>query len=277
MLCIIWWVLSHYKEGISTHHFQNFSRNLNVDGQNLCYWMVSRKISLFCKIQRGRSPSFELFQLDMYEFVFFGSIGKTRWPLWPLICRDISDFSSETAQRNSTKLDTMFVFCIPDRKNKMAALASDLPRHFGPLLRNCSTEFNETWYHVCILYSRSEKQDGCPGLRLAENCSISPLKPLYKIQWNLTGSKISMSSTIFVFLGLIGKTRWPPWPLICWDIFDFSCETAQRISRNLTGSKISASSTKFVVFHFATIRMLFWCIGLCNRTDPDLYSTSYFD
>ena len=33
MLCIIWWVLRHYKEGKS-HHFQNFSRNLNVDGQN---------------------------------------------------------------------------------------------------------------------------------------------------------------------------------------------------------------------------------------------------
>ena len=33
MLCIIWRVLSHYKEGIS-HHFQNFSRNMNVDGQN---------------------------------------------------------------------------------------------------------------------------------------------------------------------------------------------------------------------------------------------------
>ena len=32
-LCIIWWVFSHYKEKIS-RHFQNFSWNLNVDGQN---------------------------------------------------------------------------------------------------------------------------------------------------------------------------------------------------------------------------------------------------
>ena len=29
--------------------------------------MVSRKNSLFGRMQRGRSPSFELFQLDMYE------------------------------------------------------------------------------------------------------------------------------------------------------------------------------------------------------------------
>ena len=28
--------------------------------------MVLRQISLFGKMQRGRSPSFELFQLDMY-------------------------------------------------------------------------------------------------------------------------------------------------------------------------------------------------------------------
>ena len=31
---------------------------------NVAEW-VSRKISLFGKMQRGRSPSFELFQLDM--------------------------------------------------------------------------------------------------------------------------------------------------------------------------------------------------------------------
>ena len=34
--------------------------------------MVSRKISLFGKMQRGRSPSFELFQLDMYGLYIWG-------------------------------------------------------------------------------------------------------------------------------------------------------------------------------------------------------------
>ena len=95
---------------------------------------------------------------------------------------------------------------------------------------------------------RSEKQDGRPGLSLAETFSTSPLKPLNGIQRNSTGSKILMSSTKFVFFGPIGKTRWPPWPLIGWDIFDFFSETAERNSRNLTGSKISTSSTKFVFF-----------------------------
>ena len=224
------------------------------------------------------------------KFVFLGSIGKTRWPPWPLIGWDIFDFSSKTAERNPTKLDgkqdlnvlyrvcvfradwknkmaalasdwlrhfrlfsetavrnstkldrkqdlnVLYQVCIfrADRKNKMAALASDWLRHFLLLHWNRLTEFNETWQEArsqgllqSLCFSgRSEKQDGGPGLWLAETFSTSPLKPLNGIQRNLIGSKISMSSTKFVFFGLIRKTKWPPWPLIGWDIFDFSTETA---------------------------------------------------
>ena len=183
------------------------------------------------------------------KFVFFGPIRKTRWPPWPLIGWDIFDFSSETAERNSTKLDrqvdlnVLYQVCVfrADRKNKMAALASDWLRHFRLLLWNRWTEFNETWQEArsqrplpSLCFSgRSEKQDGRPGLWLAETFSTSPLKPLNGIQRNLTGSKISTSSTKFVFFGPIGKTRWPPWPLIGWDIFDFSSETAERNSTKL--------------------------------------------
>ena len=135
------------------------------------------------------------------KFVFFGSIGKTRWPPWPLIGWDIFDFSSETAERNSTKLD---------RKQDLNVL-----------------------YQVCVFRADRKKQDGRPGLWLAETFSTSPLKLLNRIQRNLTGSKISTSSTKFVFFGPIGKTRWPPWPLIRWDIFDFSSETAERNSTKL--------------------------------------------
>ena len=156
----------------------------------------------------------------------------------------ILDFSSETAEWNSTKLDrkqdlnALYQVCVfrADRKNKMAALASDWLRHFQLLLWNRWTEFNETWQEArsqrplpSLCFSgRSEKQDGRPGLWLAETFSTSPLKPLNGIQGNLTGSKISTPSTKFVFFGPIRKTRWPPWPLIGWDIFDFSSETAER-------------------------------------------------
>ena len=135
------------------------------------------------------------------KFVLFGPIGKTRRPPWPLIGRDIFDFSSETAERNSTKLD---------RKQDLNVL-----------------------YQVCVFSGRSEKQDGRPGLWLAETFSTSPLKPLNGIQRNLTGSKISTSSTKFLFFGPIRKTRWPPWPMIGWDIFDFSSETAEWNSTKL--------------------------------------------
>ena len=135
------------------------------------------------------------------KFVFFGPIGKTRWPPLPLIGWDIFDLSSKTAERNSTKLD---------RKQDLDIV-----------------------YQVCVFWADRKKQDVHPGFWLAETFSTSPLKPLNGIQRNLTGNKISTSSTKFVFFGLIGKTRWPPWPLIGCDIFDFSSETAEQNSRKL--------------------------------------------
>ena len=133
--------------------------------------------------------------------MFFGSIGKTRWPPWPLIGWDIFDFSSEIAEGNSTKLD---------RNQALNVL-----------------------YQVCVFRVDRKKQDGRPGLWMAETFSTSPLKPLNGIQRNLKGAKISKTSTKFVFFGPIGKTIWPPWSLIGWDIFDFSSETAERNSTKL--------------------------------------------
>ena len=53
---------------VISHHFQNFSLNSNVDGRSKCREMVSCKIFLFGKMQRGRTRSFQLFQLDMYAY-----------------------------------------------------------------------------------------------------------------------------------------------------------------------------------------------------------------
>ena len=96
----------------------------------------------------------------------------------------IFDFSSETSEQNSTKLDRkqelniLYQVCVfrANRKNKMAALTSDWLRHFRLLLWNHWTEFNETWHEArsqrllpSLCFSGwSEKQDGRPGLWLAE-------------------------------------------------------------------------------------------------------------
>ena len=217
--------------------------------------------------------------------------------LW--LAETFSTSSLKPLERNLTKLErkqdfkVLYQVCVlgADRKNKMAALASDWLRHFRLLLWNRWAEFNKAWQEArsqrplpsLYFWGRSEKQDGRPGFWLAETFSTSPLKlngwtesnktwqearsqrplpslcfpgpsekqdgrpglwvaetfltsslkSLIVIQRNLTGSKISISSTKFVFLNLIGKTRWRPLPLIGWDIFDFSSETAQPNSTKL--------------------------------------------
>ena len=127
--------------------------------------------------------------------------------------------------------------------------ASDLPRHFD--FSSVTTEQDSTKLdrkqdlsvlYQFVLFGPIKK--GRPGLWLAETFSTSPLWPLNRIQRNLTGSKISTSSTKFVlldrrnltgskismsytkfgFFGSMRKTRWLPRPLIDWDIFDFSSE-----------------------------------------------------
>ena len=181
--------------------------------------------------------------------MFFGPIGKTRWPPWPLIGWDNFDFSSETAELNSTKLDrkqdlkVLYQVCVfsADQKNKIAALTSDWLSHYWLLHWNRWPDFNETCLdgisqrllpRLCFS-CWSENQDGRPGLWLAETFSNSPLKQMNRIQRNLTESKISRSSTKVVFFGLIGKTRWPPWPLIGWYIFDFSSGPSEQNSTKL--------------------------------------------
>ena len=70
----------------------------------------------------------------------------------------------------------------------------------------------------------------CPSVRRGKlfKLSTSPLRLLNGIPWILTWSKNSTSSSNFVFFEPIWKIKWPPRPLIGWDTFDFSSETAIR-------------------------------------------------
>ena len=121
------------------------------------------------------------------KFVFFRLIEKTRWPPWPLIGRDIFDFFTETVERNSTKLD---------RKQGINVL-----------------------YQVCVFFWPIGKTRCLPGLWLAETFSTCSLKQLNGVQGNFTGSKISTSSTKFVFSGRLEKQDGPPvWSVKKWQI-----------------------------------------------------------
>ena len=144
-------------------------------------WYYNKSsLKLLNRIQRKLTAS--KISLSSTKIVFFGPIGKTRWRSWPLIGWDIFDCSSETAEQNEMKLDS-------------------------------KQDLNILYQLSLCFLGRSEKQDRCPGLWLAETFSTSPLKQLNGIQRNLTGSKISTSSTKFVFLGAISDMM-PPGPLV---------------------------------------------------------------
>ena len=112
------------------------------------------------------------------------------------------DSSSETAERNSTKLNrkqdlnVLYRLCVfrAVQVNKVDASTSDWLKFFWLLFRNRLTKFKLT----CQV-ARSQR----------------PL-PFF-----------------FLFFGPIRKTRWTPRPLIGWDIFNFSSETIEWNSMNL--------------------------------------------
>ena len=136
------------------------------------------------------------------------------WPFGPLVIYKRTDALQVWHKPYSTKADVtdpwkqkgskldrkqdlnvFYKVCVfrANRKNKMAALASDWLRHFWLLLWKRWTEFNKTWHKA-----RSQRS-------LQSLC----------------------------FSGRSKKTIWPPWPLIGWGIFDFSSETAERNSTKL--------------------------------------------
>ena len=198
------------------HTYRQTDRRRTKWKWSLCTTMLRMQHENFITVFSAPEPKATVHYCDH-------ALSVVRPSVRPSLTFHIFDFSSETTEQNSTKLDrtqdlnALYQVSVfrADRKSKMAALASDWLRHFRLLLWNCWTEFNETWQEArsqCPLPSlcfsgRSKKQDGHPGLWLAETFSTFPLKPLNRIQRNLTGSKIITSSTKFVFFGRIEKTR----------------------------------------------------------------------
>ena len=192
----------------------------------------------FKGIQRNLTGS----KISTFEFP---ADRKTTWPPWPLICSVIFDFSSKTAEWNSTKFDgkqdlyILYQVCVfrADRKNKTAALTSDWLSHFR-LLWNRWTELNENWQEVrsqrsvqSLCFSGwSEKQKWPPWPLIGWDIfDFSPETAERNSTKIVRKQDLNVLYQVCVF-GPIGRTRWPPWPLIGRDIFDFSSETTERNS-----------------------------------------------
>ena len=120
-------------------------------------------------------------------------------------CR--TDFKETWQEARSQRPLTSLCFRV-DWKNKMAALAFDWQRHFS--IWNHWKEFNETWQEArsqcplssfCLRIDQEKGKNSRHGISWAETISTFHLKPLNGIQRKLTGSKISTSSTSFVFSG----------------------------------------------------------------------------
>ena len=143
--------------------------------------------------------------MSSIKFVFFGQIGKSRWPPWPLIGWDIFDFSSETAERDSTKLDreqdlnTLYRVCVfrADWKNKMAArplIGWDIFDFCVETAERNSTKLDRkqdlnALYQVCVFRADGRNKMAALASDWLRHFSTSPLKPLNGIQGNLTGSE----------------------------------------------------------------------------------------
>ena len=115
--------------------------------------------------------------------------------------------------------------------------------HFVPHLSvSCwrCMHFASNFYAVCIGFTLRNKT--APVLFCFTRCDrIYPGK-------GQSGWQTIRHTTRFVFFRPIGKTRWPPWRLIGWDIFSTSLKSLNGIQWNKTISKISTSPTKFVFF-----------------------------
>ena len=153
-----------------------------------------------------------------------------------------------------------------------------LAKTFSNSFCNRWTEFIKTWQEGRSQHplpsldfsGRLENQDCPPGLWLAETFSASSLKLQLGDEQNLTGNKISASSTKLGlgFFWRIRKPRWLSWPLIGWEIFDFFSETAAGNS-----TKLDRKLDLNVLYQGC----FFWWIGKPRWPSWHLISWNIFD
>ena len=198
------------------------------------------------------------------KFVFFGPIEKTRWPPWPLIGLDIFDFSSETAEQNSTNLDwkqdpnVLYQVCV-----------------LGPIGKTRWPPWPLIGWDILDFSSKTAERN---SMKVGRNQDVNVLYQVCVFRANRKIKMAALASDRLRHFRLLLWNRWLefnesrqearcqlPVPSLCfsgqsknqfgclglWLAETFSTSPLKPlngIQRNLTVSKILASSTNFVFF-----------------------------
>ena len=177
--------------------------------------------------------------------VFKANRVKTKCPPWPLIGWDLFNFSSDTAERNSTKFDrkqdlnALYQVCVlqVDRKNKMAAQAYDLLRHFQLFLWNrwikYSTKLDRKQdlnilYQACVFRADQKNKIAARAYDWLRHFRL--LLWNHWREFNETWQKASSQRPLpsLCFSGWSKKQYGRPGLWLAKTYFDFSSETAER-------------------------------------------------
>ena len=165
----------------------------------------------------------------LYQVCVFGLIGKIRWLPWPLIGRDIFDFSSETAERNSTKLVRkqdlkvlykVFVFG-PIGKIRWLAWpligwdifdfsSESAERNSRKLDRN--QDLN-VLYQVCVFWADRKNKMASPVSHWLRHSRLFLWNHEMEFNESWPEARSQRPLPSLLFFRPISKQNWPPWPI----------------------------------------------------------------
>ena len=180
------------------------------------------------------------------KFVFFGPIGKTRWPPRHLIGWVIFDFFSKIVELNSTKIERKQELNVlytqrplprlcywPDRKKKptrwptRSLIGWDIFDFFAVTAERNLWKLDikqdlNILYQVCVFWADRKKPQQDGHFRLLSGTAEQNF-PKLKLDMK---QELNLLYQVCVFWS-IRKTRWLPRLLIGWDIFDFFSGTPE--------------------------------------------------
>ena len=153
---LLWNRVNDYQRNLTGSKISTICTKLGPIGKQRWTWpLIGRDIAdVFYVTAEMNSTKLDR-KLDIvpYQVCVLRPIGKPRWPSGLWLTETFSNFSSETAEWNSTKigrkhdLNVLNQVCVlTGRSEKQDGRAAfDLPNYFQRLYWKCCTDFDETW------------------------------------------------------------------------------------------------------------------------------------